>query len=94
MAVEVFVNRNRIVTLQEEANQFSIGTASAKQILHKQLSLNKVSARWVLKQLTEDYKCIQVQGDHSKRTFGVGVGGGGGVRNMMKISFEQQGHYR
>ena len=55
--VKVFVNKDCRVTLQEVANQFSIGKASAHQILHKKVGLSKVSARWVPKQLTEDQRC-------------------------------------
>ena len=40
--VEVFVNKDRRVTLQEVANQFSIGKASAHQILHETLGVSKV----------------------------------------------------
>ena len=59
--VEVFVNKDRRVTLQETANQFSIGKASAYQILHEKIGMSKVSARWVLKQLTEDQKASRAQ---------------------------------
>ena len=50
-----FVNKDRGVTLQEATNQFIISKASAHQILHEKLRQSK-SARWVLKQLTEDQK--------------------------------------
>ena len=58
--VEVFANKDRRVTLQEAAYQFSIGKASANQILHENIGVSKVSARRVLKQLTEDQKAFRV----------------------------------
>ena len=36
--VEIFVNKDRSVTLQEVANQFSSSKASAYQILHEKIS--------------------------------------------------------
>ena len=47
--VEVFVNKDRRVTLQEIANQFSIGKVLAHQILHEKVGMSNVSARWVPK---------------------------------------------
>ena len=58
--VEVFVNKDHRVTLQEVSNQFSISKALAHQILHKNLSMSKVNARWVPKQLTEDQKASRM----------------------------------
>ena len=54
------------MTLHEVANQFSAGKASAHQILHHELSIRKVSAKWVPKHRWPK----GIQGDHSKRTFG------------------------
>ena len=56
----LFVRKDRRVTLQEVANQFSIGKASAHQKSHDNLDMSKVSARWELKQLTEDQKASRV----------------------------------
>ena len=39
--VEVLFNKDRRVTLQEVANQLSISKASAHQILHEKLGMNK-----------------------------------------------------
>ena len=47
------------MALQEVGNQFSIGKASAHQILHAKIDMSK-SARWVPKQLTEDQKASKV----------------------------------
>ena len=58
--VNVFVNKHRRMILQEVANQFSIGKASAHQILHEKLGISKVNARWVPKQLIEDQKASRV----------------------------------
>ena len=58
--VEVFVNKDCRVTLQEVANQLSVGKASAHQILHKKIGVSKTSAKWVLQQLTEDQKSSRV----------------------------------
>ena len=40
--VGVFVNKDRRVTLQDIANQFSIGKTSAYQILHEKIDISKV----------------------------------------------------
>ena len=65
------------MTLQEVANQFSAGKASAHQILHHELSIRKVKAKWVQKQLTDDQKASRViiAKEHL------------GVLTMKKISF-------
>ena len=55
---DVFVNKHRRVILQEVVNLFSIGKASAHQILHEKLGMSKAS--WVPKQLTEDQKASRV----------------------------------
>ena len=60
MVTNVFVNKDRRVTLQEVANQFSICKVLAHQILHQIVGMSKVSARWVPKQLTEDQKASRV----------------------------------
>ena len=54
--VEIFANKDRRVTLQEVANEFSIGEALADQILHEKIGMSKVSAKLAPKQLTEDQK--------------------------------------
>ena len=52
------------MTLQEVANQLSIGKASAFRFYthkkKKQLGMSKESARWVPNQLTEDQKASRV----------------------------------
>ena len=61
--VEVFVNKDRRVTVQVVAHQFSIGKALAHQILHqkkKKLGKSNISARWVPKQVKEDQKASSV----------------------------------
>jgi hypothetical protein len=58
--VKAFVNKNRRVTLEDIANKFSIGKASAHKILHEHLGMSKVSARWVPRQLSTDQKAIRV----------------------------------
>ena len=58
--VKAFVNKNRRVTLEEVANKFSIGKASAHKILHEHLGMSKVSARWVPRQLSADQKATRV----------------------------------
>ena len=56
--VEVFVNKDRRVTLQEIAtgSQFSIGKVLAHQTLHEKVGMSIVSARWVPKKLTKNQK--------------------------------------
>ena len=58
--VEVFVNKDHRVTLQEVANQFSIGKALAHQILHEKIGMSKINAKWVPKQLTKDKKASRM----------------------------------
>jgi histone-lysine N-methyltransferase SETMAR len=65
--VKAFVNKYRRVTLEEVANKFSIGKASAHKILHEHLGMSKVSARWVPRQLSTDQKATRVQ--PMQRTF-------------------------
>ena len=75
--VQVFVNKGCRVILQEVAGRFSIGKASAHQILHQKLGMSKWSARRVQKQLTEDQKAsrVTIAKEHL------------GILTMMKISF-------
>ena len=54
--VEVFVNKDRRVTLQKVANQFSIGKAWAHPILHEKKRYEQV----VPKQLTEDQNASMI----------------------------------
>ena len=55
-----FFSTKIAVTLQEDAYQFSISKASEHQILHEKISMSKVRAKWVLKQLTEDQRASRV----------------------------------
>ena len=48
------------MTLQEVANQFSIGKATAHQNIHEKIGISKLSPRWVPKQLTENQKASRV----------------------------------
>ena len=48
------------MTLQEIANQFSIGETVAHQSLLEKIGISKVCARWVPKQLTEDQNVSRV----------------------------------
>jgi hypothetical protein len=43
----------RRVTIEEVADKLHINHGSAYEIVHHRLSLCKVTARWVLKELTE-----------------------------------------
>ena len=64
---EVLVKRDSKVTLQEVANQLSIGKASVIQILHKELSRSKIKCQESAK--TADRRPKGIQSDHSKRMF-------------------------
>ena len=64
---EVLVKRDNKVTLQEVANQLSIGKASVIQILHKGLGRSKIKSQESAK--TADRRPKGIQGDHSKRMF-------------------------
>jgi hypothetical protein len=48
------------LTLEEVANKFSNGKASAHKILHEHLGMSKVSARLVPRQLSADQKATRI----------------------------------
>ena len=43
--VEVFVNKDRRMTLREVANRFSIGKVSVQPTLHEDIGMSKESAK-------------------------------------------------
>ena len=47
---------NRRITIDEVAQSLQISFGSAQEIIHEILGYNKVSARWVPRQLTEEHK--------------------------------------
>ena len=47
---------NRRITIDEVAQSLQISFGSAQEIIHEILGYNKVSARWVSRQLTEEHK--------------------------------------
>ena len=58
MVANGICNKDRRVTLEKIANKFSIGKASAHTILH--ISMSKVCARWVPRQLSAHQKATKV----------------------------------
>ena len=58
--VEILVNKDHKMTLQEEANRFSIGKALVHQLLQQKIGVSKVSARWMPKELTEYQKASRL----------------------------------
>ena len=47
---------NRRITIDEVAQSLQISFGSAQEVIHEILGYNKVSARWVPRQLTEEHK--------------------------------------
>ena len=73
-AVEVIMKENRRVTVNEIAAHLAISHGSAHHIVHDVLQFHKVSARWMLHQLTTELKerhdasqellkCFEAEGD-------------------------------
>ena len=56
--VEVYVNKDRRVTIQEIANKFNIGKIliTSFVFLSQKKGMSKISARWVAKHLKEDQR--------------------------------------
>ena len=55
-AVENMIQENRRITVKEVASLLDISVGSAHHIIHDELKLRKVCARWVPKQLTPEMK--------------------------------------
>jgi histone-lysine N-methyltransferase SETMAR len=52
--------QNRRVTVDKIAKQLNIGVGSAYSVVHDNLLLRKVCARWVLKELMDVHKCMRL----------------------------------
>jgi hypothetical protein len=48
---------DRRATTGEVANQLQFGNGSVYKIAHNMLHFHRVSAKWVLEQLAEQYRC-------------------------------------
>ena len=56
VAVEQLIMKDRRITVDEIATAMGISHGTAHTILHEKLNMNKVSARWVPRQLTLEHK--------------------------------------
>ena len=60
MQAEELVMADRRITVEQIANTLDISVGSAQTILHEDLKMTKVSARWVPRMLTDEHKAARV----------------------------------
>jgi hypothetical protein len=54
------IPQNRRVMVNKTAKQLNISIGSAYSVVHDNLQLHKVCARWVPKELTNEHKCVRL----------------------------------
>jgi hypothetical protein len=59
--VNALVQENRWITVTDEADKLAISCGSAYSIIHKDFEYNKICARWMSEQLTDEHKQARME---------------------------------